>query len=412
MSVVVITSAQRSAIYSSRHYFPHIFGILSGESRIVLMPYGDRWRKIRKVMHSILNKTNMPKFAPYQDIESRHLLYDYLHHPDRWFASNQRFANSVIMSVTFGKMLVLDDPNVAELFETSNEFLEALQPGASPIDTFYFLEWLPKPLQWWRPRAERYFQKTVNVYRREVERLEAKIADGTARDCFAVEFLASPEVRKFGETQFLFTLGTIMEGGSDTSRITISQVIAAAALDKRWVNTAREQLDAVCGGNSQRLRQFSDRANLPYITAAIGMPHALTQDDEFEGYKFRAGTVFTWNVTSIALDLNEYEDPLRFWPDRFLNDDLNDVQKGHWSFEPGRRSCPGYNVGETNIWIVIARLLYCFDFEQYEDQPIDSFQVNWLEHAAPSLPVKITIRSEQHRELVKREGKLAVDIVY
>lgn len=29
----------------------------------------------------------------------------------------------------------------------------------------------------------------------------------------------------------------------------------------------------------------------------------------------------------------------------------------------GRRVCSGYNVGERNVWIVIARLLYCFDVE-------------------------------------------------
>lgn len=30
----------------------------------------------------------------------------------------------------------------------------------------------------------------------------------------------------------------------------------------------------------------------------------------------------------------------------------------------GRRVCAGYNVGETNVWVVAARLLYCFDFTE------------------------------------------------
>lgn len=112
-------------------------------------------------MHSILNKQNAGTFAPFQDLESKHLLYDYLHQPDKWFASNQRFANSVVMGVTFGKRMALDDPDVRELFETSNEFLRALQPGASLVDTFYFLEWLPKSFQWWRPKGEAIFRKTL-----------------------------------------------------------------------------------------------------------------------------------------------------------------------------------------------------------------------------------------------------------
>jgi len=66
------------------------------------------------------------------------------------------------------------------------------------------------------------------------------------------------------------------------------------------------------------------------------VPHVLIQDDEYEGYKFPAGTLFTWNATAIALDPREYEQPERFWPERFLNDDLDHVLKGHWSFGPGR----------------------------------------------------------------------------
>jgi cytochrome P450 len=186
------------------------------------------------------------------------------------------------------------------------------------------------------------------VYQREVDRLTKNMEAGTARDCFAIQFLKSPESRKYGETQMLFALGSLMEAGSDTSRMTISQVIAAAATDKRWVSTARDNLDKVCGYNAERLPDFKDRAELPYITAAvkegfrwrpfaeIGVPHMLIKDDEYEGYKFPAGTLFTWNAWNIALDPKEYEDPERFWPERFLNQDINNVTKGHWSFGPGK----------------------------------------------------------------------------
>lgn len=100
--------------------------------------------------------------------------------------------------------------------------------------------------------------------------------------------------------------------------------------------------------------------------AQIGFPTMLIQDDEYEGYKFPKGTVFTWNAMAISLDEKEYEEPMRFWPERFLNEDLDNVMKGLWSFGPGRRACSGYMVGESNVWIAIARLLYCFDFEAIE----------------------------------------------
>ena len=152
---------KRSAIYSSRSHMPMASGILSGDNRVLLMPYGERWRMIRRIMHLILNKQNEPVFAPFQDTESKHLLYDFLHHPELWYSATQRFANSVIMSVVFGKRMELEDPKIRELFETSNAIIEAIQPSANLVDSLTFLEKLPKSLQWWRPRGEAMFQKTV-----------------------------------------------------------------------------------------------------------------------------------------------------------------------------------------------------------------------------------------------------------
>ncbi|KAE8446356.1 hypothetical protein EG329_012105 [Mollisiaceae sp. DMI_Dod_QoI] len=415
---------KRSAIYSSRPNQPMTDKLMSGGNRILLMPYSDRWRSLRKIMHAILNKTNMTTFQPFQDLESKHLLYDYLHNPDKWYNANQRFANSVIMSVVFGKRMELGDPKTRELLETSSEIIRAMQPGASIADVIPALENLPKPLQWWRPTGERAYQKCLKVYRREVAEIREKEKNGTARDCFATEFLNNPETKKLGEEQTLFALGSLLEAGSDTSRMAISILIAAAATDKRWVITAREALDSVCGSNAERLPDVSDKPKLQYLTAAvkeafrwrpfavIGLPHMLTQDDEYEGYKFPAGTLFTWNALHISLNEEEYKDAHRFWPERFLNSDLNNVMKGHWSFGPGRRVCSGYNVGESNVWIALARLLYCFEFEELPDQPIQSLKANWLEHRWAPFPVKITIRSPEHAALVDREGKIAVATKY
>lgn len=191
-----------------------------------------------------------------------------------------------------------------------------------------------------------------------------------------MEYLKTVDDLEFDETQTIFTLGTLMEAGSDTTRVSLGQIIAGATAYPDWVVRAREQIDAVCG-DAQRLPELSDREKLPYITAVvkegfrwrpniaeIGAPTVLIKDDEYEGYKFPAGTVFTWNAWAIALNPEEYKQPERFWPERFINDDLNNALKGHWSFGPGRRVCPGWSVGESNVWIGIARLLYCFDFSQ------------------------------------------------
>ena len=323
---------------------------------MVIQPYGPQWRSIRKIMHSILNIKNATTFAPFQELESKQLMYEVLQKSDKWYLANQRFANSVIMSITFGKR-IMDrmDANVQELFGTSQEFIEALQPGANLVDTFYILDSLPTPLKWWRKRGEKGHQRVLSCYQTEVDDLKRRMAKGTCPPCFATKFLEDPETEKLGRTQTLFALGSLMEAGSDTSRMTLSFLIAAAATDPRWVRKAQDELDAVCG-YATRLPDFSDRPRLRYLSAVvkesfrwrpfteIGMPHALVKDDVYEQYSFPKGTIFTWNNWGIALSEDEYRDPLRFWPDRWLESEsrdeeargkLEDPLNGHWAFGAG-----------------------------------------------------------------------------
>ncbi|KAK5320481.1 hypothetical protein LTR93_006693 [Exophiala xenobiotica] len=410
---------RRSAIYSSRPEWPMTQDILSGGSRIVMMGYTDRWRKLRKIMHSILNSGQTEVYKPFQDIESRHLLWDYLHNPGKWYTANGRFANSVIMSVVFGRRSQLDDPATAKLFETVEDFLFNAQPGANLVDAYPILSKLPTFLQWWRPRGHRLFHKTLKVYQDEVKTIQQKMAAGKQKDCFATYFLQQYEKEPdIDETQRLFVLRSLLEAGSDTSKVSVGQIIAAVYTFPDWIPKARVELDAV-------LPNFGDREKLPYITAVvkegfrwrpniaeIGAPTVLIKDDEYEGYKFPAATVFTWNAWAISLSPEEYDDPERFYPERFLNDDLNNPLKGHFAFGPGRRVCTGWHVGESNVWIAISRLLYCFDFEEVPGQPIDTMTIPQLSGGKPPFAVNIKVRSEKHAQLIERECSSIVDIQY
>lgn len=264
---------KRSAIYSSRARMPYASGLMSRDCRIVVQPYGAKWRALRKIMHGLLNGSNAAIFVPFQERESQFLLGDFVDKPDLWWKSLQRFSNSIIMSVVFGKHITgkegVDEngkSNIDRLFDTSQEFLTALQPGANLVDTFNVLDRLPKPLKWWTKRGDAAHQRLLDVYTTEVKDLKERLANGTCPPCFASNFLKNPETEKLGEVQALFALGSIMEAGSDTSRVTLSQIIAAAATDKRWAKKAQEELDRVLG-DAERLPTFADRKSLPYISA-------------------------------------------------------------------------------------------------------------------------------------------------
>lgn len=188
------------------------------------------------------------------------------------------------------------------------------------------------------------------MFKKEVDQLNEKIDKGTARPCFAVDFLQGARSKKeyaMDETHQIYVLSGLIEAGSDTTRTAVIQMMAAAACYPEWAATARKLLDEVCGANAERLPVLADRPAIPYITAVMketlrwrpflqtGVPHVSTEDIEYEGYTIPAGSDFTWNAYNIALDEREYKDAKKFEPERFMNKDLNTFTKGHWGFGAG-----------------------------------------------------------------------------
>ncbi|KPM39839.1 hypothetical protein AK830_g6731 [Neonectria ditissima] len=398
--------------------------IASGGARMLLISHDSRWRSQRKIMHAILNGQQAEtKFIPFEELEVRQLVWDYLHTPDQFYTANQRFSNSVIMSVIFGRRAQLGDEQLTKMLKLMAEFAELLfSPTKNICDLFTWLNHLPKPLQWWRPYGEDLLQRTLDIYRREVDALSERVSNGTAKPCFATALLEGTSKKEFDltETEKLMIFSTLLEAGSDTSRTAITQMIAGAAAFPEWTATARAHLDEVCGHNAERLPCFADRESLPYITAVVketlrwrpfiqtGVPHQLTQDDTYEGYRFPAGTLFTWNAYALSLNEADYQNAMRFQPERFLDKDLKSPLKGHWSFGTGRRVCVGYNVGANNVWIAAACLLYCFEFEEDPEHPIDTLNTVWDSVDKPPFAVKIKPRSQAHIDLIKQVGLGAI----
>lgn len=57
----------------------------------------------------------------------------------------------------------MEDENVRLLFSTIDDFLETqTSPSAALVEQFpWVVRMLPRPLQWFRPKAERAYRKTI-----------------------------------------------------------------------------------------------------------------------------------------------------------------------------------------------------------------------------------------------------------
>ncbi|VUC32969.1 unnamed protein product [Clonostachys rosea] len=411
---------KRSAIYSSRPKLPMAQAIISRGHRMLLMEYGEAWRSQRRIMHGILGSNKRDIFRPFQETESKALLFHLLESPETWYSLLGRFSNSIIMSVVFGRRTTRNDSSLSEIYKVQEEFVPYMMPGASFVDAFPILANIPflKGLQFWRRKGDALYERTKGVFQRPIDELRLRIQGGTQKPCFMTEFLAS-NAHSFSAEEVAFIGGTLIEAGTDTTRTSLLGLIAGTAMYPQWIHRARKELDSVCGPNAERLPTFDDRQDLPMIQAAVkesvrwrpansqtGIPHCLIVDDEFEGYRFPAGTVFTWNNWGISLS-SDFDEAERFNPDRFLGDDIDKVTKGHLGFGAGRRLCVGFGVAANNLFIAIARLVYCFDIEQDRVIPITVDKPFPLDADIEPYKVIIKPRSLAHRELIERECRSA-----
>nr|ART92263.1 CYP79A120 [Dacrydium balansae] len=150
-------------------------------------------------------------------------------------------------------------------------------------------------------------------------------------------------------------------------------VLAEMLQQPEIMKKAVEEIDRVVG--KDRLVEESDIPELNYVkacakealrmhpVAAFSVPHMSIEDATVAGYHIPKGSHVLVSRVGVGRNPKVWEEPLRFWPDRFMNDlpvELRDNELRVLSFGTGRRGCTGVVLGTCMTVILIARLLQGF----------------------------------------------------
>lgn len=362
--------AKRGSITNGRSEYPIASGIVSRDGRSLVLPPA-KWAEKRRVMHHLLNGSALKKYGEFQEMESTQMLAEYLFKPQDWYRNHYRYANSVVHRIALGERFVMSSQNLVNTQRLVAEFTGSI--GTSIIDWFPALAKLPKFLQPWRPYWEKIGQFHYDVYRTWWDPVKKHIDEGTAPPSFARDGLLSPDAKFSGDEQeAMYVTLQLIEAGSDTTREVLNCFVMATLCYPHKFQKLRDEIDKVCGNNAERLPVLTDIENIPYVHAFakellrwrpifISTPdHMLTEDLEFEGYTFPAGTCFVINEIAVGY---ECESPTEFIPERWLDGTETDITHGLWQFGGGRRICVGYKLAQRSLFLNIARLAYCFDYQ-------------------------------------------------
>ncbi|KAF9489513.1 cytochrome P450 [Pleurotus eryngii] len=388
---------RRSPIYSDR---PHILVFdMVGMNDIVLMPYGEAFRKYQK-FRSLQTKKARALALNLLENKNRHEMFfnmQVLYVSSLLTLSDRRefrFATSVITGILYGHQVVSKDDEYTKLIDHQSMIAVNLgQPGGALLDILPFPEAFLKyreidlthslSIQYnicslgsleqdpreWRPMFRR-------VYDYPYEQVEKKMDGGVAEDLILARVLAKFSTRNSvpeEEIEYVkLAIGAMYRAAMET---VWSFVLTLVGIDKR----AQEEIDLVIG--SERLPEFEDKDSLPYATALVheglrrhpviplAIPHRSVQDDVYKGMFIPKGTTILASVMGMALDEKTHKNPSVFSPSRFLpKPDGDDEPLVGSAFGFGRRICPGRHFVLDSVWMLTAKILTTLDLSAGRDE--------------------------------------------
>ncbi|KAF9450374.1 cytochrome P450 [Macrolepiota fuliginosa MF-IS2] len=379
---------KRGAIYSDRPRMIMAMDMLGWGYNFGLIPYGSWWRRHYRLFHDHYGADKLVKFQPTMLKTTRSFLRRLLSNPEGFLHHTRHLFISSIMEITYG--IPVEDPHdplITNAEIVLDAIIEAMVPGKFLVDMIPALQYVPEwfPGAGWKRRAN--YVKKVNrlVSWGPFNAVKENLERGTAVPSVAVSMIEGienkPGLNRAEEEEIIMNASaTAFAGGSDTTVIMVEAFFLAMIMYPEVQKKAQDELDAVLGG---RLPDINDRTSLPYINALVkellrwhlvtplGVPHAIVQADEYDGFYIPKGTIVIGNswssiTRSLLHDPDVFDEPMRLMPERYLKGgQLNPKVRDPWdfSFGYGRRVCPGRHIADMSLFVVITSVLTVFDIK-------------------------------------------------
>lgn len=369
--------AGRPNLYTSQVY--------SKGKAIALADYSPEWRLHRKIAVSALKMYSNNRINQGSVInEEFDLLLKRVHarngQPHDITREIRLAVTNVVCAVVFGSRFELDDPEFTKFLDITNALAKMVAAG-SIVDVFPWLGWIPfKSLQNLREKCK---ERDELLGKKFVEHVEANrvlhpqdLTDSLLKERKESEDEDSAVKGFLSDEHLIMTMSDIFIAGMETTASTLCWALIHLIHNPEVQQMLHQELDHVIGPD--RLPELGDKKNLPYVEATItetlrisslvplSVPHKATVDTSLQGYCVPKGTTVLTNLWSIHHDPDIWDEPYSFRPKRFLDEKGNFAAPSFDRFLPfsaGRRACLGEPLARIELFLVLARLLHNFRFE-------------------------------------------------
>ncbi|PIA64130.1 hypothetical protein AQUCO_00201431v1 [Aquilegia coerulea] len=379
----------KDATFSSRTITEAVRCVTYDATSLVFVPYGARWRLLRKLLTTELFSTRaIELFQPARKTQVHGLLKKLYTAYETNTAINMADSTfivsaNLISNLTCSKSLF--DSNKKEGRELKAMVSEILEVVGAPnvADLIPFLKVFdPQGLKRrvWKvvKKFDDFFEKLIDE-RLEERKKGIKMNENGRLDMLDV-FLdyksdkKDDELKQFSRVDIKGMLSDMFVAGTDTSSSTVEWGMTEILKRPEVYKKILAELDAVVG--KDRFVEENDIPKLTYFLAAVKetfrlhpgvpllIPRRTNEACEVYGYQVPKHCIVFVNVWGMARDPKVWPEPLEFKPERFLGTEL-DVKGQDFELLPfgtGRRSCVGMPLGHRMVHYSLASLLHAFEW--------------------------------------------------
>lgn len=377
-------------------------------------------------------KVSAAQFRDVQEIEVNRQLLRALNEPGKWLDHLKTTTAATILNMTYDYNIEQNKPDtlVVLIERVLSQFSLAAVPMAWPVDMIPGLRHVPENFPGFTfKRIARKWRSDVRASAYTPYRfVQRRMAAQTFRPSYVSKLVQQLKLKPDHETgtstrqdedAVIWTAASLYGAAADTLVISLTAFTMAMILFPDVQRKAQKELDRVVGSN--RLPNFDDRENLPYINAIVkealrwwpvtpmGFPHTADTDVEYNGLHIPQGAIILPAVWWFLNDPEVYSNPKLFDPERFLSPRNEPDPSMEGFFGYGRRICPGRFFADSGFYLNIAQSLSTFNFEKALDKNGEKIGIDVKPKPGilsyPSeFEFSVTVRSQQHEDMIRRVG--------
>ncbi|XP_042030693.1 cytochrome P450 83B1-like [Salvia splendens] len=349
-------------------------------SDVAFTPYNERWKEIRKMTHiHLLSNRRVQSYRSVREEEISRMITVISSSTTEKVNLSEVVLSAgihILSRITFGKRYE-EGGSGAKVFHHILHGFDALATAFFVSDYFPAFGLVDK-MSGRVKRADVVCKEMDSFYQELIdEHLESKKMEEEEDMLAELMKLKNDDESSSGLTwdNIKALLMNMIVAAAETTPSAVIWTMTALIKAPKVMDKLQNEIRSLVGEKGKV--EEDDLPKLPYLKAVVNeslrlyppvpllIPRESMETSILDGYEIQPKTMVYVNAYAAGRDPECWENPDEFFPERFLNSgiDYKGQDFGLIPFGSGRRMCPGMSMGYLTTELMVANLVYSFDWE-------------------------------------------------